>query len=125
MKNIFLILILTSMIQLSNAQDTVAVCSTNIEEIEKNSVLNIFPNPTNGTFQIIYKSMTECPPAGWGGMLMIKIVNSYNKTVYSETILVFEDEYIRTIDLTDQEKGIYTIEMAVGNQVKVRREVLK
>lgn len=128
MKNILLTLILTiSTIQLLNAQDidTTLVCSTNIKEIENNSVLNIFPNPTTGTFQIIYKSVTHCPPAGWGGMLMIRIVNPYNKIVYSETVLVFEDEYIRTIDLTDQEKGIYTIEMAVGNQVKVRREVLK
>lgn len=126
MKNNLLILLLTiSTTQFLNAQDTTTVCSTNVEETENNSVLNIFPNPTNGTFQIVYKSITECPPVGWGGMLMIKIVNPYNKIVYSETILVFEDEYIRTIDLTDQEKGVYTIEMLVGNQIKVRREVLK
>lgn len=126
MKTIFLILISAiSTIQLLNAQDTTTVCSTNIEEIENNSVLKIFPNPTDGTFQIVYKSVTECPPAGWGGIFMIKIVSPNNKTVYSETILAFEDEYIRTIDLTDQEKGIYTIEIVVGNKLRVRREILQ
>lgn len=127
MKNIVLILILIiSTIQLLNAQDTdTTSCSGSLEETENNTVLNIFPNPTEGTFQIVYKSITKCPPVGWGGMLMINIVNSYNKTVYSETILVFEDEYVRTIDLADQEKGIYTIEMTVGNKMKVIREALK
>jgi hypothetical protein len=125
MKNILLILILTiSTIHSLNAQNTDTInCSGSLEET---TVLNIFPNPTEGTFEIVYKSITECPPAGWGGMLIINIINQINNTtVYSETILVFEDEYIRTIDLTDQERGVYTIEMTVGNKTKIRREVLK
>ena len=107
------------------AQDTAKVCPIDPEEIKNNSVMNVFPNPTNHTFQIVYGSLNKCPPDGWGGMLIVQIVNSYYNIVYSETILVFEGEYNNTIDLRTLEKGIYTIELVVGKRKIVRREVLQ
>lgn len=125
MKNLILILILMlNTFQVLNAQEEIA-CPTNIDEIEKNSLLSVFPNPSDGTFQIVYASTTKCPPAGWGGILMVNIKDSKYKTVYSETIEVFEGEYNQTINLSTMEKGVYTIEMLVGKQMKVKREVVK
>ncbi len=106
-----------------NAQDTSAVCPS-LEEIDKNILFNVFPNPANGTFQIVYKSLTECPPPGWGGVLVVNIINSNGKIVYTESISDFEGEYNQTIDLRIQLKGTYIIEVVAGKQKKIKREIL-
>ena len=125
MKNFILMLtFMLSTFQALNAQEEIN-CPTNIDDIENNSVLTIFPNPSDGTFQIIYASTTKCPPAGWGGILIVKIKNSKYKTVYSETIEVFEGEYNQTINISTLEKGVYTIEMFVGKQMLIKREVVQ
>ena len=126
MKNIFFLLALIfCTFGFINAQDSITFCPKGIEADESNTLLNVFPNPTDGTLQIIYASTTECPPDGWGGMLIISVKNSSNKIVYSETILVFEGEYNKTIDLSAEVKGVYTIELLAGKQRKVKRAVLK
>ena len=107
------------------ALDTATFCPSPSEQTESNSLFNVYPNPTKGTFHIVYGSSTECPPYGWGGMLIINIMNSYYTTVYSETILVFEGEYDKTIDLSTMEKGVYIIELVTGKKKKVKREVLQ
>lgn len=109
---------------ISSAQDTTAVCPEFIEEKNNHSLLNVFPNPSNGTFQITYASSTTCPPDGWGGLMMINIINENGKTVYSETISDFEGEYNQTIDLSTEKKGVYIIEIVSGKQKKMKREVL-
>lgn len=126
MKNVILLFITMAMssFHLLNAQDTATVCPVFMEGENNNSLLNVFPNPSNGTIQIIYTSATTCPPPGWGGILMVNIINSNGKTVYSESISDFEGEYNRTIDLKTQQKGTYYIEVVSGKQKRVRREIL-
>ena len=111
-------------LKLLKAQDTATVCPIFIEGENNNSLLNVFPNPSAGTFQIIYASPTSCPPPGWGGVLMVNIIDSNGKTVYTETLSDFEGEYNKTIDLSTGEKGAYIIEVVSGKQKKVKREVL-
>lgn len=106
------------------AQSTDTVCTPTIVEIDHSSLLSVFPNPTDGTFQIIYASTTSCPTPGWGGELLINIINKNGKTVFTETIVEFEGEYNRIIDLTGHERGIYIIEIVAGRQKLVKREVL-
>ena len=132
MKNIFLLtlILLFNTLYLLNAQntlkdtDTAAVCLSP-EERETNSLLNVFPNPSNGTFQIVYTSPTSCPPPGWGGLLLVNIIDPNGKIVYSESILDFDGEYNKTIDLSAHPKGFfYIIEVISGNQRKIKREML-
>src|SRR5438046_1133023 len=113
MKNAVLLLtLMISTFHLLKAQDTTNTeCPTDIEVMESNSVLNVFPNPTDGTFQIVYLSVTKCPPAGWGGKLTVNIIDFNSKIIYTETIPEFEGEYNKTIDLSSREKGIYIVEI--------------
>ena len=104
-------------------QDTSLVCLTP-DEVKSNSLLNVFPNPSNGIFQIIYASPTSCPPPGWGGRLMIAIVDSTATVVYAETILDFDGEYNKNIDLTKQPQGLYIVEIVSGSQIMSQREVV-
>jgi hypothetical protein len=102
----------------------VLVSSTD-DETKDNSLLNVFPNPTDGTFQIVYASDTQTPPDGWGGELIVNIINPDGKVVYAETILNFEGEYNKTINMGDGKKGMYIIKVGSGNQGKSKREILK
>jgi hypothetical protein len=122
---IFFLLIIVGNSYSIFSQDADTVCSNKVEDLDSTSFLNVFPNPAEGTFQIVYGSNTECPPSGWGGTLIINILNSRGETVYSEIILNFEGEYNKTIDLSTQEKGIYTVQVAAGKIMKTRREVLE
>lgn len=125
MKNIILLAIVSlfSSFHLLKAQSGDSICIA-IQETD-NSLLSVFPNPSDGTFQITYASTTSCPPPGWGGLIMINIINENGKIIYTESVNDFEGEYSRTIDLTDQQKGTYIIEVVAGNQKRVKREVLK
>ena len=115
-----------STLHLVKGQDTAIFCPEGgIVANESNTFFNVFPNPTEGTFQIVYGSNNQCPPQGWGGILIVRIMNSNYVTVYSETIPVFEGDYNKIIDLSTLEKGIYTVELVCGKQKRVRREVLK
>ncbi len=125
MKKKILLILLGFVVNLCllNAQETDTIC--NLEEADDNSFLKIFPNPTKGTFQIVYGSATSCPPAGWGGIIIVNIINSKGETVYTEAILKFEGEYDQTIDLSGFEKGTYTIQVVAGKRKKTRREILE
>ena len=118
-----LILLLCYMHKLS-AQDADTIRYTAFNKGQDNTLFNVFPNPSEGTFQVVYGSSTQSPPPGWGGILTINIRNPVGKTVYTETILHFEGEYNRTIDLSMEEKGIYIVEIIIGKQKKIKREVL-
>lgn len=109
---------------IASAQDTLTECKV-INADEDNSLLNVFPNPTDGTFKITYASQTECPPPGWGGELLISVLDFNGKVVFTERISEFEDEYIRIVDLSLFEKGTYIVEVVAGKQKWVKREVLK
>jgi len=111
-----------SLLKAQSSDDT--LCTPGTLQID-NSLLNVFPNPTDGTFKIIYASNTNCPPPGWGGLLLINIINENGITVFTESIQDFEGEYIRTIDLTGKPTGEYIIQIVAGNMKVMRREVLK
>ncbi len=126
MKNILpLFFIMFFCLERVNAQSKDTTCVTDVLEPDTHTSLLVFPNPSTGSFQIIYYSTTGCPPAGWGGLLMINIINSNGETVYAEKVYDFEGEYIRTVDLSEEVKGTYIIEVVSGRQKKVKREILK
>src|SRR4051812_30202033 len=101
---ILILMFLAGSLHLLKAQSSDTICTS---DNEKNSILYVFPNPTDGTFKIHYGSSTECPPAGWGGELLINIINANGITVFSETVHEFEGEYEKTVDLSAFGKGSY------------------
>ena len=124
---LLVMILLTCTLRLLHAQqiDTSTVCPSP-EEREKNTLLDVYPNPSNGNFQIVYASLTGCPPPGWGGLLLVNIIDSNGKIVYTESISDFEGEYRKTISLPkhDEEIIYYVIEIVSGKQKMVKREML-
>lgn len=107
------------------AQDPDLVCKTVMAPSESDSLLTVFPNPSEGSFQITYGSKNSCPPAGWGGTLIINITNTAGEKVFSELVEEFDGVYDRTVDLSKQQKGTYMIEIAAGTQRLLRRAILR
>ncbi len=123
MKKILLLLIvLFNSLNMLSAQGLDTVLARGLRDAEENSFMDVFPNPTDGTFQILYFSKSTSPPAGWGGTLVINVINSNFKVVYTETVTDFEGEYDRIIDLKNQGGDTYIVEISAGKQVFTKHE---
>lgn len=86
-----------------------------------NSILTVFPNPSDGSFNVSYTSGTASPPDGWGGILIINITNAEFQTIYTETIKDFDGDYNKVIDLHAQESGEYLVEIVAGKTRRSQR----
>lgn len=126
MKNFLWIVIIFLMNSqgLLNAQTTDTISAPDYGEDKFSSSWNIYPNPSNGTFQIVYTSATNTLPYGWGGKLIVAITDPNGEVVYIETISDLEEYYNRTIDLSSKPKGLYTVEIVSGSKKAIKRIIL-
>ena len=88
--------------------------------IKKNTIensLNIYPNPTGSIFNVIYSSPGH-------EQLQINIRSITGQVIYSESILQFQGEYRKAIDLSKQAKGLYFIEIAGDKNKQVKKIVV-
>src|ERR1700752_5172788 len=84
----------------------------------KKQALQIFPNPSFNTVNIIYNSTLR-------DKLFITVKNALGKVIYSEQDTDFSGSYNKTIDLSNNAKGIYFIEIICGNNSTVKKVVLE
>ncbi len=75
---------------------------TGVNDLSDLSGINIYPNPTSGLITMEFEDNT--------GPLEIKVVNTLNKVVYSETTETMTGKNLK-IDLSSQAKGIYFIKL--------------
>jgi hypothetical protein len=80
----------------------------------ESTTLSVSPNPGTGLFQISYSSASN-------RKLKLRVLNSNGQLIYSEEIPANSVIFNRTIDLSGQAKGIYSVEI-VGEK---KREVMK
>ena len=79
-----------------------------------NSTLKIFPNPSNGVFNIISSSIIS----------EIHVVDIFGKTIFTATPeTLFQFNY--ALDLLEFSKGIYFIQIGNGKNMDVRKIVIK
>ena len=92
--------------------------TTNIKDIESDANLHIYPNPTQGFFQIEYMSLIK-------GALQINITDVNGKIVYTQAVTKFEGEFKTNVDLSKQAKGVYFIEIVAEEKRQVKKVVLE
>ena len=88
-----------------------ATGSVNVSELEKN-IFNIFPNPTNGIFTIELDIAKKYD---------LNIHNVLGQSVYSRTT----NSTNTKIDLSNFDKGIYTVELKDKNNIYTEKIVLE
>ena len=85
--------------------------TTSVSEGEK-SIFNVYPNPTNGIFSIDLE------------VISVYDVNVYN--VLGQTVLTKSINAMHTkIDLSDFNKGIYTVELKDGDAIYTEKVVVE
>ena len=80
--------------------------------------LNIFPNPTRGVLNINFV-VEEFDK------FELTIIDAYGKIVYNELCKGFSGEYTRKVDLINQPKGIYMVQIRTRDSLISKRLVLQ
>jgi hypothetical protein len=84
--------------------------TTGITAVALNFQLSVFPNPSNGLINLSIASQENCE-------MQVCVIDMLGQKIYSEQSYIAAGNGIQTINLTGAAKGIYTLEMTVGNTV--------
>lgn len=77
----------------------------------------LYPNPISGIFQINYSVTEKCN-------FQLNVIDSKGQTTYRENTSQSSGEYKKEIDLSNQPKEIYFIEIIAAGKKKVEKIVL-
>lgn len=80
--------------------------------------LNVFPNPTNGLFELRFNLPEDGPTS-------IRVFNSIGVEVYRNQLGRFSGDFRDRIDIGDQIKGIYFIEIRQAQQSISKKLILQ
>lgn len=86
--------------------------------VVSDNALSVYPNPTGNLFNVNYNS-TEYVKS-----LCLEIRNALGQVVYSTTASSIHGEYKKTIDLSNENKGVYFIEINADKKRSVKKIVL-
>ncbi len=89
---------------------------TGVNDLSDLSGINIYPNPTNGLIAMEFGENI--------GTLEVKVVNTLNKVVYTETIEAMTGKNLK-IDLTGLTKGIYFIKLKTDKIEETAKVILQ
>jgi hypothetical protein len=91
---------------------TVNAC-VGIDDPEAGNGLELFPNPTNGSFTVSFTQETA-------GNLQVRVLSVDGKVVLAEQRTAFSGTYTGTFDLSAEAKGVYLVEVqhATGRAYK-------
>jgi hypothetical protein len=91
---------------------------TGISEKEKEQSLQLYPNPSGGTFSISYKGKTE-------EKLILAICNSRGQLIWKSVENNTGAEFRKEVDLSSSPKGIYFLHLRSDEGVLVKKIVLQ
>lgn len=97
--------------------DVEFVDCTSIDEIE-NIELNVYPNPTNGVFNVLASSNVNDP-------VDIKVTDQSGKVVYEANQIRISNDNKLTIDLSGYSDGIYTVSVILDGASTSSRVILR
>jgi hypothetical protein len=93
------------------------VVSLGVDE-ENISDLNLYPNPTKGMVSIVFSS-------NHSQKLQVRIVNIIGEEVFIENLEQFVGEYTKQIDLSNNAKGIYFLEVETIDGIINKKLILQ
>ena len=99
--------------------DNILIANTvDIPEISDDDIqLNILPNPSTGIFNISGKNIT--------GKINMKIRNTHGQIIFSESFSATKNSFVKQLDLSNQAKGIYFVEISTDKSTEVRKVLIK
>tara|TARA_B100000508_G_C11465630_1_gene282064 strand:- start:11353 stop:12663 length:1311 start_codon:yes stop_codon:yes gene_type:complete len=92
--------------------------TANLNEIEVNQQFEIYPNPSNGVFNLEINKNNNNP-------IYLSVLNLSCQLVYSEKFELINNNHIKTIDLNELEKGVYSIQLKSEDGIINKKLVIK
>jgi hypothetical protein len=80
--------------------------------------LDVYPNPSRDIFNVTFVSEDIQD-------LEVKVINVVGEVVYTEALEQFVGEYTKQIDLTDNSKGVYFLEITTNNGVVNKKLIIQ
>jgi hypothetical protein len=80
--------------------------------------MNMSPNPSNGKFDLNFNLKNK-------GDAEINVFNMEGKQVYNEKLSGFQGEYKKSIDLSNNNKGVYFVKIQQGTHSQVKKVVIE
>ncbi len=90
---------------------------TDVEWINDNEALAIYPNPTNGKFKVKYIS-------DYTGNLTVKVVNVDGKILFEKTYIKSTKDFEKDFKL-DLPEGMYSLMLQTDNEVSTHKLIVK
>lgn len=91
--------------------------SVGVDQPIQNIQFAVFPNPSSHSFTVNFATSKS--------KLTLNVINSLGATVHSEAAESVSGQYISTIDLSKQSKGVYFMEIVADNEKIVRKIVIQ
>ncbi|MCS6904558.1 MAG: SBBP repeat-containing protein [Bacteroidia bacterium] len=76
----------------------------------RGAAFELYPNPSNGAFHVIYEAQTEEPT-------ILQVVDLAGKVIFNETFRTFLGENEYKVELSDYTSGIYLVRLKQGGRV--------
>jgi hypothetical protein len=102
----------------NSASQNITVSTCTGIEINSSQELNIYPNPTNGVFDITINNATFSE-------VLINIVDVQGKEVYHTSAKIVTADYNTRVDLAGLAKGIYYIKLITDTNVMIQKLVVQ
>ena len=92
--------------------------TTSVNLINNSDDISIFPNPSQGIFEISFSGLVE-------PNLSIIVYDLSGRAIFDSTILNPLSNHVERIDLSDQPKGIYQVLIRSGRKEHIRKVSIK
>ena len=96
---------------------TVAWLTTSIAEININN-LTIYPNPSNGIFNIVFNSNTKQD-------IDLRVYNILGEVIFSDSLKDFNGDYNRSVDLSQYPNAVYILQLNTKDVIINKKLVLE
>jgi hypothetical protein len=89
-----------------------------IEDFENNMLLSIYPNPTNGVFNVAIGTEDATD-------VQLEIFDVQGKVILTESWNGISGNHVQTLDLSNEESGIYFFRAKTTDNVLIRKLVIR
>ncbi len=89
----------------SPGSSPVTITTTEIGQAANDYLFNVYPNPNNGTFNILFNTAVKAE-------YVLELKNELGQVVYHETLTDFSGQYSKQMNLSRYGKGIYLISLS-------------
>lgn len=105
------------------AQASIDAFLVGIPEVDENSFVNIFPNPSSGSFMVefSYANLVSNETENW--WLEIKVVNTLGQIVFSSIDKTYSPSFKKEIDIINAAHGVYFVVIKTENDI-IRKKIV-